>query len=223
MTDYILEIFADQELIKKIQSKLPELFQIAEIDNSRDGKLGMEIGSSREKIIIALFIYKFGIEQVKVDIPITETGMDVVVINQPISIKTVTGKKINGVKLIWTVDQEKALQFSQTYKPSTDLVLVHINWQSLGYIYFIPKTIQIEVLEKLSLLEYIKLPKSGTNARGVEFSSQTIQALTNHSSTKKIEIFWQRKNIQYNSYERWVEYWKNQLNLHIYLAIFKLI
>jgi len=207
MTDYISEIFADQELIKKIQNKLPELFQIAEIDNSRDGKLGMEIGSSREKIIIALFIYKFGIEQVKIDIPITETEIDVIVMNQPISIKTVTGKKINGVKLIWTVDQEKAIKFRQTYKPSSDLVLVQINWQSLGYIYFIPQIIQIEVLKKLSLLEYIKLPKPGTNARGIEFSSPAIQALINHPSTKNIEIVWQRKNIQYNSYERWLEYW----------------
>lgn len=208
MIDYISKIFADQELIKKIQNKLPELFQIAEIDNSRDGKLGMEIGSSREKIIIALFIYKFGIQQVKIDIPITAKEVDLIVMNQPISIKTVTGKKINGVKLIWTVDQEKALQFSQTYKPISDLVLVHINWQSLGYIYFISQITQIEVLEKLSLLEYIKLPKSGTNARGVEFSSLAIQALINYPSTKKIEIFWQRKNIKYNSYERWIQYWE---------------
>ena len=33
-------------------------FQLAEIDNSRDGKLSMEIGSARERIITALLIYK---------------------------------------------------------------------------------------------------------------------------------------------------------------------
>jgi hypothetical protein len=208
MTDYISEILADEALIKKIQNKLPELFQIAEIDNSRDGKLGMEIGSAREKIIIALFIYKFGIEQVKIDIPITENEIDVIVMNQAISIKTVTGKKINGIKLIWTVDQEKALNFRQTYTPNSDLILIQINWQSLGYIYFIPLTSQIEVLEKLSLFEYIKLPKPGTNARGVELSSHGIRELINHPFTKNIEIFWQRKNIKYNSYERWIEYWR---------------
>ena len=51
------KIFRDKNIIKKVQEKLPYLFQLAEIDNSRDGKLGMEIGSARERILIALLIY----------------------------------------------------------------------------------------------------------------------------------------------------------------------
>jgi hypothetical protein len=42
------------------------------IDSSRAGKAGMQIGSAREAIIIALLIYKFGEQNVRTDIPITE-------------------------------------------------------------------------------------------------------------------------------------------------------
>ena len=50
MSKKIYEIFEEKKLIEKIKKKLPYLFQLAEIDNSRDGKLGMEIGSARERI-----------------------------------------------------------------------------------------------------------------------------------------------------------------------------
>jgi hypothetical protein len=56
--------------------KLPYLFQLAEIDNSRNGKLGMEIGSARERIVIALLIYKFGEKNIKTDIAITKSEID---------------------------------------------------------------------------------------------------------------------------------------------------
>lgn len=42
------KLFQDLNIIKKIQKKLPTLFQLSEIDNQRNGKLGMEIGSARE-------------------------------------------------------------------------------------------------------------------------------------------------------------------------------
>lgn len=48
-------IFQDSSVVKKIQDKLPKLFQLAELDNSRGGKLGMEIGSARERIVIAFY------------------------------------------------------------------------------------------------------------------------------------------------------------------------
>jgi hypothetical protein len=54
----IYKLFDDLSIVKKIQEKLPTLFQLAEIDNQRDGKLGMEIGSAREKIIIAFWELK---------------------------------------------------------------------------------------------------------------------------------------------------------------------
>jgi len=49
---------------KLIQEKLPELYYLAEIESSRDGKIGMEDGSVREKILIALLILKYGYDNV---------------------------------------------------------------------------------------------------------------------------------------------------------------
>jgi len=67
----IEQIFSDQKLIVKIQSRLPYLFQLAELESMRGGKIGMEVGSVREKIIVALLIYQFGESNVKTEFPIT--------------------------------------------------------------------------------------------------------------------------------------------------------
>lgn len=207
----ICEIFSNKKIIKKIKEKLPYLFQLAEIDNSRDGKLGMEIGSARERIVIALLIYKFGEKNVKTNISIIEKETDVIVFDKPISIKTVTSKKVIGVKLIWTVDAGKALEFIKNYSPECDMILVHINWENKGGMYFISKESQKEILRKLGKKAYFKLPKKGTNPRGVEITNQAINKLVKHSSTRKVEIDWRRDgSIKYNTYDRWVEHWQNK-------------
>jgi len=100
MSNHLIEIFKDEELVEKVKRRLPYLFQLAELESSRAGKVGMEVGSLREKIIIALLIYKFGEGNVETEIPITEPEIDVKLFGQPISIKTITGKRFSGVKLI---------------------------------------------------------------------------------------------------------------------------
>jgi len=82
----LIEIFEDEKLIRKIRQRLPFLFQLAELESSRAGKIGMEVGSLRERILIALLIYKFGEENVETDIPITEPEVDVRLFGEPISI-----------------------------------------------------------------------------------------------------------------------------------------
>ena len=89
----LVEIFEDKKLVEKIKRKLPYLFQIAELEASRAGKIGMEVGSLREKILTALLIYKFGRENVQTEIPITEPEVDVILFGQPISIKSITGER----------------------------------------------------------------------------------------------------------------------------------
>ena len=99
----IKSLFDDERTILKIKTRLPYLFQIAELESSRAGKTGMEVGSLREKIIIALLIYKFGEKNICTDIPINEPEIDVKLFNFPVSIKTITGKNPAGIKLIWTI------------------------------------------------------------------------------------------------------------------------
>ena len=204
----ISNLFTDQETVVKIQAKLPGLFHIAELESSRAGKVGMEVGSARERIIVALLIYKYGQENVETNIPITEPEVDVKVFGNPISIKTVTGKKLGGVKLIWTVDAEQALRFRQEYLPCYDTILVQVNWGGLGWMYLFPCSILIDTLQLIGRERYIKLPKAGTNPRGVEISTDALSILANHPQTWKIPVQWTSKVMEFNPYERWLEYWQ---------------
>jgi len=208
VTNRIIEIFEDEALIVKIQKRLPYLFELAELESSRAGKVGMEVGSLREKIIIALLIYKFGEKNVETEIPITEPEVDVKLFGYPISIKTVTGKNLNGIKLIWTVDPLKAKEFSKKYTPSCDILLIQINWDNIGGFYYIPVEVQKRVLNEIGRERYIKLPKKGTNPRGVEITKETLNYVLADDSSKKIEIYWKKEKITFNPYKRWVDLWE---------------
>lgn len=208
MASKLIEIFDDQNLIKRIKNKLPYLFQLAELESSRAGKIGMEVGSLREKIIISLLIYKFGETNVETEIPITEPEVDVKLFGKPISIKTITSKGFSGVKLIWTVDAQKAREFRENYYPHCDMLLVQINWENIGGFYYIPLEAQKKVFDKMGRNRYIKLPKPGTNPRGVEISKEALASLVRNDLSRVIEIAWQRTKIDYNPYRRWVDYWR---------------
>lgn len=107
------------------------------------------------------------------------------------------------------MDAQKALEFINTYSPECDILLVHINWKSKGAMYFLSKESQKEILEEYGKEFYFKLPKKGTNPRGVEITNQAINKLVEHPSTKKVEVDWNRDDsIEYNSYDRWVKHWK---------------
>lgn len=207
MAKKIHELFTDSELVGRIQRKLPQLFQIAELESSRAGKIGMEVGTIRERILVALLIYKFGEQNVNTQIPITESETDVLLFNRPISIKTITGKSFRGIKLIWTVDAQKAKEFSKNYKPTCDIILIQINWGDVGGLYFIPLEIQRQVLKRIGSNNYIKLPKAGTNPRGVEMEGDTMHLLATHPKTLSISIDWRKESINFNAYNRWVEHW----------------
>ncbi len=168
----------------------------------------MEVGSLREKIIIALLIHKFGEENVETRIPITEREVDLKLFGYPISIKTITG--IGGVKIIWTVDAQKAPEFRETYTPTCDILLVQIKWDGVGSFFYIPIKVQQRIFEHIGRMRYFKLPKSETNPRGVEISKEALLRLMRDKDTKSIEIVWQRSKIEYNPYRRWVDYWKKE-------------
>jgi len=83
MDKRIKEMFLDKVLVTKVQNKLPKLFYRAELESSRAGKIGMEVGSLRERILVALLIYYFGEKNVETDIGITEPEIDVKLFNNP--------------------------------------------------------------------------------------------------------------------------------------------
>ena len=208
MTSRLAEIFEDEALISKIKRRLPYFYQLAELESSRAGKVGMEVGSLREKIIVALLIYKFGESNVKTEIPITKPEVDVELFGKSLSIKTITGKGFGGVKLIWTVDAPKAMEFRESYYPLCDISLVQIVWNGKGGFYYIPLEAQEKLFRVMGRERYIKLPIPGTNPRGVEITKEALSQLVHDRETKVIEIDWQRSEIDYHPYKRWVDYWR---------------
>ena len=54
---------------------------------------------------------------------------------------------------------------------------------------------------------YLKLPKAGTNPRGVEYSKEAIRAMVAHKDTLRIQIEWKTEVSEYDTFKRWVDYW----------------
>lgn len=206
MANRLSELFEDRKLAEKIRRRLPYLFQLAELESSRAGKTGMQVGSLREKILIALLIHKFGKENVETEIPITEPETDVKLYDHPISVKTITG--LGGVKVIWTVDTQKVTEFQRTYTPKCGILLALIRWGGTGGVFYIPLEIQQKIFRTMGRENYIRLPKPGTNPRGPEFSKEALLKLIRDSGTRSIEIEWYRSEIEYQPYERWTAYWE---------------
>lgn len=208
MIEELAKAFEDVEFVDRIKKRLSYLFQLAELDSSRAGKVGMEVGSLRERIIVALLVYKFGDSNVQTELPITEPEVDVKLFKHPVSIKTITGKEFSGVKLIWTVDAQKAREFQENYSPHCDILLVQINWDGIGGFYYLPLEVQKDAFNKIGRENYIKLPKAGTNPRGVEITKEALSMIITNELSKSIEIYWKKTKIKYNPYVRWIDYWK---------------
>lgn len=210
MPEPIEELFSEPKIVNKIKSRLPYLFRIAELESSRAGKIGMQVGSLREKILVALLIYKFGEESVQSDIPITEREVDVILSKKPISIKTCSSRTFSGVKLIWTVDAQSVANFATDYYPSCDMLFVHINWENEGGFYLFPTEVQREVFDEVGRDSYIKILREGTNNRGVELRGAAIAKMIEHPNIKCIKINWQKSNIEYHPFKRWVDLWSEE-------------
>jgi hypothetical protein len=210
MTSRLPELFADQALVARIKARLPDLFHYAERDSSRAGRVGMEVGSLRERILVALLIHKFGRPNVETELPITLHDVDAKLFGAPISIKTLTTStaKIGAVKAIWTVDAAKAREFARSFSPTSDYLVAHLVWDLQGALYYVPVAAQHGVFARLGRGRYFRLPKPGTNPRGVEISAEAMGQLVADPETLAIHIQWKRPTAPYDQYARWVEYWR---------------
>ena len=91
------------------------------------------------------------------------------------------------------------------------MLFVHINWGHEGGLYLIPKEVQTEILNQYGKEFYFKLPKQGTNPRGVEITNKAINQLVNHNKTQTININWHfNKSLEYSAYDRWIDLWKDK-------------
>lgn len=101
MLKQIINVLTSNKFIEKIQNKLPAIFQVINSRNKRGGKIGPEVGIMRERALVGLLINFFGKNNVNYDLPANLKEIDVLIFNQPISIKTMTSKstKIPSFKL----------------------------------------------------------------------------------------------------------------------------
>lgn len=210
MIEQLKTLFNDPKNILKIQSKLPLLFHMANLESMRAGKIGMEVGTIRERILSSMLIHYFGEGHVDTDIPTTEAEIDVKLFGQPISIKTITasGNSLTGFKLSWTVDAASARTFASHYMPSCELLFTRIRWNNQGALYYIPIEVQIRVFNELGAASYLKLPVAGTNPRGVEITGLALRKLCDGRETQTIDIDWTIPDIQINIFEKWVDLWE---------------
>jgi len=68
--------------------------------------------------------------------------------------------------------------------------------------------VQEEIFKRLGRDGYIKLPKPGTNPRGVEISKEALICMCNHPDTKRIALEWARMKVEKNPYKHWIDLWK---------------
>lgn len=87
-------------------------------------------------------------------------------------------------------------------------MLVQINWDDIGGFYYIPLEVQTRLFVRIGRQNYIKLPTPGTNPRGVEITNEALSNLVADKESKRIVINWQRTKIEFNSFKRWVDLWK---------------
>ena len=195
----------------KIVKVLPTLFHKVELENRRGKKIGMEVGTARERVLIAMFMYVYGKDSVKFP-PGKSHGFDVIVNDVPISINTKVSKGFGGVKLSWTVDWEKTSEFVESFTPKSAMLFVQINWGGNGGMFLIPQIAQEDTLKSIGVERYVKKPPKRTNPRGIELSTTAMELLQKHSCTKVLTITWERDNTlpqETFQYDRWIELWED--------------
>ena len=99
----------------------------------------------------------------------------------------------------------------ENYYPHCDILLVQINWNANGGLYYIPVNAQKRLFERIGRRNYINLPKPGTNPRGVEITKEALSALVGDSDSKCIIMNWWKTEISFNPYNRWVDLWREDL------------
>ena len=121
------EIFCHFQQEKYIKG-LITLYQSSQTECSRSCGLTPEVGSSRERDLIASFASN-PLLNVNYDIP-NEKEEDVIINNNNISIKHSSNKKNSqsGIKIIWTVDIEKRNEFLKRFTFKCDLIIMYVRF-----------------------------------------------------------------------------------------------
>ena len=206
MNSCIVNLLNDQEKLLHFTLGLPTAFEIVEKQlpgNSAQGLL-------REQVIIGYFTFVFGKDEVELPSNKNERDFDVTLCGEKLAIKTVKGNSRTAIKVHWTSDNEKVEEEVARYSPKSDFLWIVANWEKTrDSIFYIPLSVQTEIHNSLGSFNYLgKL--TGTNNRGIPLSKEAFSMLRDHPHTLRREVTWARQGVDFNPYEEWETYWKEQ-------------
>lgn len=203
MNNLIVKILRSPYFIGNIEKKLPVAFEMVGQQAS-----GPEVGVLREAVLIGMFMAFFGDEQVTPNESAVEADIDCYVGNIPLSIKTITGTSMSGIRIKWTSETEKAEEFISAFSPRCDLLIARIVWNRIGRISYIPVEVQQDVFSKLKA-KYLSYA-GGTNTRGVNLSREALSSMEKDKRSVIMPLHWYESLQPQPRYERWVSFWKGE-------------
>ena len=160
------------------------LYQISQIECSRNKKLTQEVGSSRERDFIAIASSNPSLSVVY-DLP-NKDEEDVVINSQALSIKHSSNKANtqNGIKIKWTVEAEKRKEFLENFVFNNDIIIIYVRFNdtktcgTIEIIYITKETMQNEHLLFKSQNQKTFKCLDG-NSRGIEFETKYFNSIKN--------------------------------------------
>lgn len=156
---------------KKNLIKLAKLYQASQQENTRNGQLTTEVGSSREKDLVAFLKYNQDLK-VKYNID-NKDEADCKIKGRKTSIKHISSNRIgpNGLKIKWTSNKEKQKEFINDFTFTCDLLLVFVKFEDIMTL-----TLEIIFINKGKLQKLYEQSKGekvfkalNGNSRGIEF------------------------------------------------------
>jgi len=167
-------------ILPKAQKQLIYLYSESKAECCRNGKAGMEIGTSRENDLKAVLREHLG-EDFITDID-NRLIADCEYLNEKISIKHIGGPVYSGsIKAKWTSDQNRAEEFiaqmtAEDHEVSHHLLIVYIDeFKNKITIFFVTSDSISESLKKLGTEAF--LTRTGENNRGVEYSRKMVREI----------------------------------------------
>lgn len=166
--------------------KLLKLYQVSQMEYKRNNRLTPDVGSSREKDLIAYMKY---ILKDKINYKIdNEKEEDVLINNTKVSIKHSSTKSLSSssIKIQWTENKIQQTKFINDFEFTCDLMIVFVRFNNNN-------SGEIEILYNLSatlnkIMKSFKdndiqifKTRENSNGRGIEFSTIFFKAMVTDS------------------------------------------
>lgn len=165
--------------LPSVQTELIYLYQKSQSECTKHNKLSMEVGTSREKDIIAVLRYHMK-QKVVYNVGV-HAPEDITICEQKFSIKHSSSKVGKGsIKWKWTSDAYQARQFKEQVMTSftdiyySNMLLVYMDVRAM-IVTLIGIDKQTIISGIQNLMDDAFVNRAGTNNRGVEFSPRMLK------------------------------------------------